>query len=150
MRAWRLTRSAYASDPLSGVGAARAGGRWNSRGIRVGYCCTGRPLALLEMLVHVTRDSVPADLVLVGVDIPDELIVLQGRPPEGWNRLPYSATARSAGDAWVAAGGSLALAVPSVVLPAERNFLVNPLHPEFRRIRVGPIEKFAFDRRLLR
>jgi len=150
MRAWRLTRAVYRADPLSGYGAALAGNRWNSPGVRMGYTSTSRPLAVLEMLVHVTRDTVPADPILVPIDVPDSLVVEARAVPPDWADLPYGEQARSFGDRWVAERASVALLVPSVILPAERNLLLNPLHPAARKIRVRPQEAFAFDRRLLR
>jgi RES domain-containing protein len=150
MRVWRLTRAAYARDPLSGLGAARAGSRWNSAGVRLGYASTSRPLAVLEMLVHVTRETVPDDLALIPMDVPDEGIAVLHTPPAGWNELPFSASARAMGDRWAARRASLALSVPSVVLPLERNLLINPLHPDFHTVAVGKPEDIAFDRRLLR
>jgi RES domain-containing protein len=150
MRAWRLTRAAYASDPLSGRGAAIAGNRWNSPGTRVAYAATSRALAALEMLVHVTRETVPPDMVFVPIDVPDRLVREATGLPGDWASLPYGPNARAFGDRWVSESRSLGLLVPSVVVPAERNVLINPGHRAFGRIRVGPAEPFAFDRRLLR
>ena len=152
MRAWRLTRAVYASDPLSGSGAAIAGNRWNSPGTRVAYTSTSRALAALEMLVHVTRETGPPDMVFVPVDVPDRLIREASGVPGDWADLPYGPNARKFGDRWVGEGRSLGLLVPSVVVPAERNLLINPRHRAFGRVRVrvGPVEPFAFDRRLIR
>ncbi len=150
MRAWRLTRAAYASDPLSGRGAAMAGNRWNSPGTRVAYAATSRALAALEMLVHVTRETVPPDMVFVPVDVPDRLVREATGLPGDWADLPYGPNGRGFGDRWVADGRSLGLLVPSVVVPAERNLLINPRHRAFGRVRVGPVEPFAFNRRLFR
>ena len=149
MRVWRLARAAHAANPLSGWGAAIAGGRWNSPGVRIAYTSTSRPLAVLEMLVHVTRDTVPADMILVPVDVPTNLIDEAAALPSNWDDLPYSAGARKFGDRWIASGSSAALLVPSVALPAERNLLVNPAHAVFRRVRILAPEAFTFDRRLL-
>ena len=74
MRVWRITRSVHAASPLSGEGAARSGNRWNSAGVRIAYTSTSRALAVLEMLVHVTRDTIPEDIVLIPVDVPASLI----------------------------------------------------------------------------
>lgn len=150
MRLWRLTRAAHGAAPLSGQGAALAGGRWNSPGVRVAYTSTSRPLAVLEMLVHVTRDTVPPDMVLVPVDLPDRWIVEASAIPADWSDLPFSAGARGLGDQWVREARFLALMVPSVVLPAERNVLINPAHARIGRAVLRPPETFAFDRRLLR
>jgi RES domain-containing protein len=150
MRVWRLTRTAYAADPLTGHGAAIAGGRWNSPGVRMAYASTSRPLAVLEMLVHVTRDTVPPDMVLVPVDVPDRSIAPVPPLPADWLDLPYGAGARRLGDAWIEQKLSLALLVPSVVLQAERNLLLNPAHPDLRRVRVRAVEPMVLDRRLFR
>jgi RES domain-containing protein len=149
MRAWRLTRAVYSADPLSGHGAQLAGSRWNSPGVRMAYSSTSRPLAVLEMLVHVSRDTVPADSILIPIDVPDALVAEAASVPSDWAELPYGPKARDFGDRWVLKGASVALLVPSVVLPAERNLLINPAHPAVRRVRVQSPEAFAFDRRLL-
>jgi RES domain-containing protein len=120
VRVWRITRSVHAAHPLSGEGAARAGNRWNSKGVRIGYTSTSRPLAVLEML------------------------------PGNWNALLWSESGRAAGDRWARESQSAALLVPSVVLPAERNLLINPLHPEFSKVKIQAPERHAVDRRLLR
>ena len=148
MRAWRAVRPAYASEPLSGAGAAKAGSRWNSPGTRLGYASTSRPLAVLETLVHATSGYYPIDAVLVPIDIPDEMVADVPPLPKDWNRLPYGPGARELGNRWVKQNSSLAILVPSAVLPAERNILVNPGHTLFGRIQIGDPEIDAFDRRL--
>jgi RES domain-containing protein len=147
---WRITRSVHAAHPLSGEGAARAGNRWNSRGVRIGYTSTSRPLAVLEMLVHVKREGVPEDIVLIPIDVPASLIAEMDTPPKDWNALPYSNPGRQAGDKWAREKQSAALLVPSVVLPAERNLLINPLHPDFSKVKIRAPEGHAIDRRLLK
>jgi RES domain-containing protein len=147
---WRITRSVHAANPLSGEGAARAGNRWNSRGVRIGYTSTSRPLAVLEMLAHVTREGIPDDVVLIPIDVPPALIAELERPPQDWNALPFGYPGRQAGDQWAREKKSAALLVPSVVLPAERNLLVNPLHPDFSKVKIHAPEFQAIDRRLLR
>jgi RES domain-containing protein len=147
---WRITRSVHAAYPLSGEGAARAGNRWNSRGVRIGYTSTSRPLAVLEMLVHVSCEGVPDDVVLIPIDVPSVLITELETPPKDWNALPFGDRGRQAGDTWAREKKSAALLVPSVVLPAERNLLINPLHPEFTQVKIHAPEFHAIDRCLLR
>ena len=89
-------------------------------------------------------------MILVPIDVPARVIDEPDNLPADWNGLPYSAGAREVGDLWVGSRASAALLVPSVVLPAERNLLINPAHRAFRQVRVLPAEPFAFDRRLLR
>jgi RES domain-containing protein len=97
---WRITRSVHAAHPLSGEGAARAGNRWNSRGVRIGYTSSSRPLAVLEMLVHVTREGIPEDVLLIPIDVPTALIAELERPPKDWNALPFGDSGRQTGDQW--------------------------------------------------
>lgn len=117
MRVWRLTRAVYASEPLTGRGAAIAGNRWNSPGTLIAYAATSRALAALEMLVHVTRETVPPDMVFVPVDAPNQLIQEATGLPSDWAELPYGPNTRRFGDRWIVEGRSLGLLVPSVVVP---------------------------------
>jgi RES domain-containing protein len=116
----------------------------------MGYTSTSRSLAVLEMLVHVARDTVPADPILIPIDVPDALVAAARDLPSDWADLPYGPAARRFGDRWITQGASVALLVPSVVIPAEHNLLINPAHPALRRVRVRSAEPFAFDRCLLR
>ena len=150
MRAWRITREIYRPHALSGEGAGRVGNRWNSPGVPIAYTSTSRPLAVLEMLVHVTRDTIPENLLIIPINVPDNLVQEAEGFPRDWNALPYSASARRFGDRWAAERRSAALLVPSVVLPAERNLLINPMHPDYPKIAALRPERFQFDRRLLR
>ncbi|MES1261899.1 MAG: RES family NAD+ phosphorylase [Acidobacteriota bacterium] len=150
MLVWRITPRLHAANPLSGEGAARYANRWNSKGVRVGYTSSSRPLAVLEMLVHVTRDTVPDDLVLLPIEVPDAFITEARDLPAKWNDFPYRDDSRAVGDAWIKTASSAALLVPSAVLPRERNLLINPLHPQFSGIRIHPAEQPALDPRLFR
>jgi RES domain-containing protein len=150
MRVWRITRSVHAAHPLLGEGAARSGNRWNSKGVRIGYTSTSRSLAVLEMLVHVTRENLPEDILLIPIDVPGALIAELESPPRNWNALPWSDQGRHAGDNWARERKSAALLVPSAVLPAERNLLINPLHPAFSNVKIHAPERNAIDRRLLK
>ncbi len=148
MLLWRVTRRVYCANPLTGEGAARAGNRWNSKGVRIAYTSTSRPLAVLEMLVHVTRETVPSDAVLLPVDVPDELIAELQVLPVGWDQYPYNEKAREVGDRWARERSSVALLVPSAVMPREKNLLINPAHPDFIRVRAYEPEEGALDPRL--
>ncbi|MBC6943092.1 MAG: RES domain-containing protein [Xanthomonadales bacterium] len=148
MRVYRITAAEHAAAPLSGHGAAISGGRWNSPGTRIGYTTAYRSSAILEMLVHVARDCVPRDRVMVPIDLPDDSIEPIATLPRGWNRLPYSAAVQRAGDAWASAGRSLCWRVPNAIVAGEWNVLVNPLHPRAREIRVRAAEPLVLDPRL--
>ncbi|MBS0562364.1 MAG: RES domain-containing protein [Proteobacteria bacterium] len=139
MQAWRLARRPFAD--LSGEGARRFGGRWNSPGRPVVYAAADAALAVLEVRVHLDLppDLLPEDYVLMALD-------LDGIGAERLAEMPEDA--RAFGDAWLAEGRSAVLDVPSALVPESRNLLLNPAHPEAARARIGSIRPFAFDRRL--
>jgi RES domain-containing protein len=112
------------------------------------YSASSRPLAVLEMLVHLTRDRLPSSAVLVPIEIPDELIAGLPELPDEWNSHPHGRETQSIGDRWVTEERSLAMFVPSAIIPAERNIVINPNHVRFGEIRLGEAEPHAFDRRL--
>lgn len=145
MDAWRLASGRY--DPLSGEGARLFGGRWNSAGRPMVYASESLALAVLESLVHITG-AFPADYHAFRIDIPeDELEILDSNLLKtGWvEDLGYT---RAIGDQWFDQGRSLALMVPSAVIGASLNVLINPHHPRAWKIRVGHRESFRFDPRL--
>lgn len=148
MQVFRITDARFIADPLSGLGAALAGARWNSKGTRMGYTSSSRALAMMELLVHVGRDNVPATKVLLTIEIPDKAVVDLMPLPSGWDALPYRSSVQAVGDAWIASGSSLALRVPSVIIPDEFNVLINPGHADFRKITIGESAPLAWDKRL--
>ena len=151
MQVWRLCRRAHAA--FDGEGARRAGGRWNRRGTPVVYVSQSLSLAALELLVHADAALLPDDLVAVPADIPDALpieAVDAADLPRDWRRYPAPESLAERGTAWARAARSAALSVPSALVPNERNFLLNPAHPDFGKIRPGKPERFALDGRLRR
>ena len=148
MRVFRISAPQYVDAALSGEGAARAGARWNSPGIRMAYTASSVSLAMLEMLVHVDREDVPMNRRLLRFDVPDDAIKTLLDFPEGWDFLPYSFSVRAVGDEWVTGGASLALLVPSAVARHESNVLINPSHARFREINLLENAPLALDMRL--
>lgn len=150
LRAWRIVKAKYAASAFTGEGAAKVGGRWNSRGNPVVDTSGSLSLAALELLVHLNPPvhfrwvSIPCEFDSKWVEsLPLETL------PKGWRRHPAPRAARTIGDAWLAESRSVVLAVPSVIVPGEWNYLLNPAHPDFRRIDRGDPESFALDPRLL-
>ena len=145
MLAWRLTSARH--PPLTGEGARLAGGRWNSPGRPLVYASETLALCLAEALVHLPR-KLPSDYVAYRLRFPDdELETLdEGGLKEAWQfDLGYS---RTIGDQWLDQRRSLALAVPSIVLPESTNLLFNPLHPRAAELVVQDQRPFRFDPRL--
>jgi RES domain-containing protein len=150
--AWRLVRPAYGDRDVafSGEGARRYGGRWNSPGRPMVYASLNLSLAALETLAHAERRRFERDYLAYEVRVPHAL-VLELRDedlPHDWRARPTSVGARAVGDAWLAQRASVALSVPSVLVPQERNLLLDPVHPRFAGVRIGPPQRFRFDDRL--
>ena len=150
-RAWRLVRESHRESAFSGEGAAKAGGRWNSRGFRVIYASGSRALAALETLVHLNRSAPYRWLVFPLAFDPAwvEVIPPEKLPPD-WRESPASNSTQGMGDRWVRERTAPILQVPSVIIPEEPNYLLNPVHPDFARIRMGSPDLFVFDQRLAR
>lgn len=148
MRLYRIADARFV--PESGEGARLYGARWNSPGRAVIYACTTYAGAMLEKLVHTGR-QIPKNQVCVVFEIPEELptTILDPNTVPGWNDEGYAAS-RRAGDAWLLAAQTVILLVPSVVFDIERNALINPVHPDMRRIHVLSIEPVRWDDRLFR
>ena len=140
---YRLVRAERAADVLSGEGARLYGGRWNPRGAAVVYASESRALAVLETFVHLTLEARAMRFLLYAIRLPKRSR-LQRRPPG--RRLPIRS--QEIGGAWLDAGETLALVVPSVIVPQETNFVLNVRHPQFSQLRLGKPEPFSFDERL--
>jgi RES domain-containing protein len=152
VRAWRIVKAKHAAHAFSGEGAKRSGGRWNSPGVAVIYASGSVPLAMLEMLIHLQSQELLKRYVLFEVTFDESLVTTVDRRtlPKTWGKSPPSAVVQRVGDVWVAGGESAVLRVPSVVVPHEWNYLLNPGHPDFRRITIGPKQPVWFDPRLIK
>jgi RES domain-containing protein len=148
MRVYRISKPVHVGTALSGQGSASFPGRWNSQGVRLAYTAGSASLAMLELLVHLDKEDVPTGLRLLSFNVPDDAIEELDPWPPGWDRLPYSGAVRAAGDAWIAAEGSLALKVPSAVARHEFNVLVNPAHARFSEVQLLEDQELALDPRL--
>lgn len=147
MRVWRISNHA----DLGGRGGLLADGRWHHAGRPVLYCADHPSTALLEVLVHLDFDDVPAQLRLMAIDVPDDASLREIAPddlPAGWR--DDTALTREIGTRFLETGEHLALRVPSAVLPAARNILLNPRHREADAMRIAEVIAAPFDRRLIR
>jgi len=119
--------------------------------VPVVYASGTLSLALVEILVHLTSAPLAA-YSAVPLEFPEALVTiveLNGLP-KSWRDSPAPPETRAIGDKWVADRRSAALRVPSVVVPGEHNYVLNPNHPDFRRVRLGAAVPFPFDPRLPR
>jgi RES domain-containing protein len=147
-QAWRIVKEKHAASAFTGEGAARAGGRWNSRGVRVVYASSTLSLAALENLVHLNPPLL-FKYVAFPIEFGEALVASPGKLPADWVLEPPGPAGKAIGDAWVRAETSAVLAVPTVLIPSEINYLLNPAHPDFKKISIGRPQPFAFDPRLL-
>lgn len=150
---WRLTKAKYAASALSGYGSTLRAGRWHPRGRPVVYCASSPSLALLETLVHVDRpDLLRFAYVVLPVTLRNDHIerLETDDLPADWQAWPYPLSTQILGVRWFDEQRSVALLLPSAVIPHERNVLVNPLHPRFHEAVVGEPEPFTVDLRLAR
>jgi RES domain-containing protein len=150
--AWRICKSRYAAQAFDGEGARVYGGRWNSPGTRVAYASESVALATLEVLVGLQDTSLLTSYSLIKVEFPEELMerLDRRRLPSDWSQHPPTPETQRIGDLWVAEARSAVLQVPSAVVEAEHNYLLNPAHQRFGRIVVHRPKPFRLDPRLLR
>jgi len=146
---FRIVQAQWAASAMNGEGVRRWGGRWNPPGVAAVYLAESRALAALEILVHASREVVRLEWNVIEVEVPDALITMTHLPdlPADWRALPSSPGARRFGDAWLRQGKSMALSLPSVVVPEERVLLIDPLHPDFIKLRISEPQVFRFDPR---
>ena len=150
IRAWRIIKAKHAAGAFDGEGARLLGGRWNSSGTRIIYTSGSAALAALEMLVHLGRMTTLPAYVVISCDFDEKLVMGVDKLPKNWRTFPAPPEAQTIGDEWVKGGKSPVLRVPSAVIPAESNYLLNPAHAKFGKIRIGEPEKFELDLRLIR
>jgi RES domain-containing protein len=148
--AWRIVHRRFAKIAFTGEGARLYGGRWNSQGHLVIYAAQSQSLATLEILVHLDSEGLLRHFVAIPVTIPPHLIerLCASALPKHWRTYPAPRSLQALGDAWLARASSPVLQVPSVVIPSESNFLLNPAHPHFRKLRLGKPLPFLLDPRL--
>ena len=152
IRFWRICRSRYAAEATTGDGARLYGGRWNSRGVRVGYASTSLALAAVETFVNLEPNLRPADLVSIEGEIPHALEIASidvKMLPAGWHET-RDESLRAFGNDWIRGGKSVALLVPSAAIRGEWNILLNPVHPDFSMIIFRDPMPFEFDMRMFR
>jgi RES domain-containing protein len=145
---WRIVQERFSSEAFTGEGARLYGGRWNSPGRAVVYAAGSRALTVLEMLVHLDGPQLLDRYVIYEVEVPESLVAEVTALPRDWRDDPVPRSTQLMGDEWLRSASSAVLRVPSVLIPEEHNYLLNPRHPEFAKIRISGPEKFVFDSRL--
>ena len=149
--AWRIVKTRYAATAFDGSGARRFGGRWNSPGTGVVYAAETVALAVLELLLHIGEAGLLRSYTLFRVRF-DEGLVRHVPPadlPRDWRAFPATVATQALGDRWAEKATTPVLRVPCVIYDKEYNYVLNPSHPVFSRIRISRPQPLLMDDRLL-
>ena len=106
---------------------------------------------MLEYFVHLDRDDSPGDLVLAIAEVPDGVTrerVDTKNLPASWRQSAAPPDLTPIGDEFAQPARHCLLLVPSVLAPSENNCLINPEHPEFKKIVVRQVEPLSYDPRM--
>jgi RES domain-containing protein len=147
-QSWRIVKEKHAATAFNGDGARLNGGRWNSVGTSVVYTSGSMALAALESLVHL-NPPVTFKFVAIPIEFDDALIEEVAELPANWREEPPPLATKEIGDLWIQGVRSAVLKLPSVIIPSEPNYLLNPAHPDFKKIVIGRFNHFSFDPRLI-
>lgn len=154
MRVYRIYRKQRREAAFTGEGARIAGARWNFPGTPMVYTSSTISLCLLEFFVHFdpeAGDMTELNLEYRWADIPEtwpRLEIQETDLPSNWKEIPWPQSTQELGTKWMIQAKHVVVSVPSVVVPMERNFLLNPAHPVFSKIHLGQPSALDIDRRL--
>jgi len=150
MQGFRIVKKRHALTAFSGEGASMYGGRWNRPGLPMVYAAQTRALAALEALAHYAGAERRIAFVTFAIEVPEALVMRLALAdlPSDWRREEPGASTQDLGSAWQLRRSSVALLVPSVLIPQEFCLLLNPEHPDTRKVMIRYPEPFQFDGRL--
>ena len=150
MFVYRIANIKYKETTLSGIGAEKVGGRWNTVGTRAVYCSENISLALLEYYVHSKNiDYLPKHILVAKIYIPDELILNEVKVlPKKWNHYPFSSKTTKVFSNLSKNRDFLGLKVPSTIVEMEYNIILNPLYKDFGKVEIVEFITLPIDDRL--
>ncbi|WP_299059718.1 RES family NAD+ phosphorylase [uncultured Polaribacter sp.] len=151
MKIYRLSKQKYANS-FNGKGAAKSNNRWNSKGTEVIYTAESRALAMAEVAVHLTIATLPKDYVMITIDVPSSVSIQKlkvKKLSKNWSNNPSVSETKKIGDNFINAMESCILKVPSAVVQGDFNYLINPYHKDFKKIKIIEITHFPFDKRMI-
>ena len=149
MKLYRIANSEYAVD-LSGTGAKLYGGRWNRLGTAMVYLASSRPLAVLEVLVHLPATLIKTNFSIAEFEFTDDSIFEfdVNQLPENWNEFPAPTIMQALGEHFIKTNKFLLMKVPSAIVDNEFNYLLNPHHKLVTEIKLVSVKSFRLDQRL--
>ena len=148
---WRIIKAQHADRAFDGEGARIAGGRWNKIGIPMIYTVDSLALAALEIMVHLPGSELLKNIFLrIPVRFDSRLVKSLNLIdlPDDWDILPPPDSTQTIGTGWALKKKSVLYKVPSTIIREESNYLINPLHPDFKKLTIESAQKFAFDPRI--
>jgi RES domain-containing protein len=149
IKLYRIVKTKLQSKALDGEGARLYGGRWNSKGKSCVYCASSQSLAQLEMLVHMQSTALFEYYSIFELSISHAQVTSIDAYPDNWQDEPAPSSTARIGDQWLVEGKTVSLEIPSVIVPEESNFLLNPLHDDFNSIVNSAVSRpLKFDERL--
>jgi RES domain-containing protein len=153
IRLWRLANRRH--PPFTGEGGLHVAGRWHERGVRIVYTAGTKALSVIEFLAHLTPGSTPSGATWWWLDLDQSRTpvetVAAGSLPARWKGVRHLQATRALGTRWIREQRTPVLVVPSVHVPGEFNYLLNPLHPLAAPLlaTVGGPEVLSLDPRIL-
>ncbi len=149
MKVYRITLAKFSTDLKASGRAAR----WSSNDIQMIYTAASRSLACLENVVHRNQLGLSALFRIMIIEIPDTMKIKTidtGLLHNDWKDYDKVILTQKIGDGWISDKETAVLKVPSSIIDMEYNYLINPLHPDFKRIKLLQTEPFIFDERIKR
>jgi RES domain-containing protein len=152
MFVYRIVKTKARASDLSGTGAFKSGGRWNSKGTYMLYTSENSSLAYLETLVHFDETDYPPNLFIVKIEVDDKqpfYLLPEKNYPADWMRVGIIEN-KLLGDQLMAEKKFLGIKVKSAINHFEYNYLLNPLFPRFHDlVKIVDVEKIKTDERLV-
>jgi len=148
MEVYRITSKKWSTKLIASGNAAR----WNSEENKIIYTAESRALACLENLVHSSGEELKKEFAMMLIEIPTTLKIERieiASLPNNWFEFENLLLCRNIGDKWLMKKSTAVLKVPSVIISHEFNYLLNPEHPDFKKIKLNSIEDFRFDPRII-
>ncbi len=147
MFVYRICLAKYATVLKASCRAAR----WNSNDIEIIYTSSTRALACLENIVHRSQKGLNQSFKILTIEIPDSIVADSAsidELPDNWREYWNMHITRNLGDNWAEKGQSVLLKVPSSIIADEHNYLINPKHKDFKKIKLAKVDDFVFDDRI--
>ncbi len=152
MFCWRIAKAKYKDSAFDGEGSRRKGGRWTPKGFPAVYTAQTESLAALEQFVQIGDEGQNIKFVCFRIEIPEAEIQVDGIDlatlPANWRETPSPDSLKTYGFDWLKRQEAAVLKVPSALIASEGNFILNPLHPDYTRIKIAAPEAFCYDPRM--